>query len=167
MEINFTNILFILIIFQLLFLGFFLFTQKKGKQLSNLLLGAFFLSICLNLLDVFLLISGVYFSYPAFVGWGSCMPLLFGPLLCLYTQSVVYKHFSFTLKKYAHFIPFTIFFFATEFYYLSLPGSARSGLLNSISSHHFTWPFAVGSFIIFIQFLVYIIYSLLPQSGSG
>src|ERR1017187_944384 len=120
MNINLTDILFVLIIFQLLFLSFFLFTQKKGNQAGNKLLGFFFLSICLNLLDVFLLNTGIYFSYPNFAGLGVCLPLLFGPLLYFYTRAVIYKNFSPSLKSLPHFLPFIVFFAATEYYYLIL-----------------------------------------------
>ncbi len=160
MNINFTQALFILIIFQLLFLSFFLFTHGKEKRISKRLLGAFFLSIALNLLDVFLLISGVYSPFPALAGWGSCLPLLFGPFLYLYTCSVIYEDFSVRLKQWVHFIPFLIFFFLTEGYYLSRSRDVQTGILDSILSHHFHWSFAVSSSLIFIQFLLYVIFSL-------
>jgi AraC-like DNA-binding protein len=70
-----SNVLFVLIVFQLLFLCLFLFTRQKGKTISNWLLGFFFLAICLNLLDVLLLKTGIYFDHPGFAGFGSCLPL--------------------------------------------------------------------------------------------
>ncbi|HZZ75246.1 MAG TPA: hypothetical protein VFE04_04930, partial [Puia sp.] len=60
MHLFLQEILFVLIIFQLLFLTFFLFTNEKGNRISNILLGSFFLSIALNLLDVLLLLTGAY-----------------------------------------------------------------------------------------------------------
>src|ERR1700681_432521 len=106
MNISLTNILFVLIIFQLLFLSLFLFTREKGKRTSNILLGCFFLSISLNLLDVFLLMTGAYSSKPYLAGWGSCLPLLFGPFIYFYTLSVLNKNFSITFKSWRHFLPF-------------------------------------------------------------
>src|SRR5689334_22795534 len=121
MTISWTNILFILIIFQLLFISSFLFTQQQGKRISNQLLACFFLTIALNLLDVFLLMSGAYSSYPFFAGWGSCLPLLFGPLIYFYTKSVLKKGPGTTTGAWKHFLPFVLFFSATEAYFLVQP----------------------------------------------
>lgn len=160
MIISLTGILFSLLIFQLLFLSFFLFTQEKGKRVSNLLLGVFFLSMALNLLDVFLLMTGVYFFYPALAGWGSPLPLVFGPLLYFYTQSIVYKDFSLSLKKSVHFLPFLIFFCGTEVYYLLLSHGEQEAFLHGASGHHFPRIVSVVSTLIFLLFLCYIIASL-------
>jgi AraC-like DNA-binding protein len=160
MSISLTNILFILIIFQLLFLSFYLFTQQSGTKVGNRLLGIFFLSIGLNLLDVFLLVSGVYFSHPNLAGFGTCLPLLFGPLLYFYTQSVVYKNFSLTIKSLKHFSAFLIFFSATELYYLFQPFEVKESILRHILEHHFPISISLVSVFIFIQFLFYAISSL-------
>jgi AraC-like DNA-binding protein len=155
-----TDILFVLVIFQLLFLSLFLFTQQKGKQLSNRLLGFFFLAISLNLLDVFLLRSGIYTSYPGLAGMGNCLPLLFGPLLYFYTQTVIYKNFSVGLKTLPHFLPFLVFFAGTETYYLIQPQSEKETILRSILEHHIPLAVTIVSTLIFIQFLIYAVYSL-------
>jgi AraC-like DNA-binding protein len=160
MAIDLTSILFILIIFQLLFLSTFLFTQQKGKRTSHWLLGVFFLSIALNLLDVFLLMSRAYASCPALAGWGSCIPLLFGPLLYLYTRSVLEKDFSFTSKSWLHFMPFVLFFLITEGVYNSWPREAQERLIQNALEHRFHWSIAIGSSIIFLQFSLYIAFSL-------
>jgi AraC-like DNA-binding protein len=155
MNISLTSILFVLIIFQLLFLSFFLFTLDRGKRASNILVGSFFLAICLNLLDVFLLMTGFYFSNPALAGWGSCLPLLFGPLLYFYTQSIVYRDFAIAVRNQVHFLPFILFFSGTELYYLFLPREVQERLLRNLSEHHFPKPFSIVSVLIFVQFLSY------------
>src|ERR1700704_5103655 len=120
MNYSLSDIFFILAIFQLLFISFFLFTYEKGRRISNGLLGCFFLSICLNLIDVFLLMKRIYFANPSLAGWGNCLPLLFGPFLFLYTQSILQKDFVLKGKKWLHFLPFLLFFLGTEGYWLSL-----------------------------------------------
>jgi len=160
MAIDLTSILFILIIFQLLFLSTFLFTQQKGKRTSHWLLATFFLSIALNLLDVFLLMSRVYASCPRLAGWGGCLPLLFGPLLFLYTRSVLEKEFRFTAKSWLHFVPFVLFFLITEGVYNSWPREAQERLLQNALEHRFHWSVSIGSSIIFLQFSLYIAFSL-------
>jgi AraC-like DNA-binding protein len=160
MNISPTNILFILIIFQLLFLGLFLLTQEKGKQVSNILLGSFFLSICVNLLDFFFLQIGLYSSNVKLAGWGSCFPLLFGPLIYLYTKSVVYKDFSFKPKTSLHFLPFLLFFIGSEYYYLTHSRGEQVNILSGFRTHHFPMLITLASTLIFTQFLIYALVSL-------
>jgi AraC-like DNA-binding protein len=160
MKISSTDILFILIIFQLLFLSLFLLTRKNGKQVSNILLGSFFLAICINLLDLFLLQEGFYFSNPQLAGLGSCLPLLFGPLIYFYTKSVIYKNFSLSLKTIYHFLPFLILFAGTEYYYLGKSHSEQEDILSGFQSYHFPYLISIISTLIFLQFLVYILASL-------
>jgi AraC-like DNA-binding protein len=155
-----TSILFVLVIFQLLFLSLFLFTQQSEKRLSNYLLGFFFLIISINLLDVFLLKTGVYFSHPNFAGLGSCLPLLFGPLLYFYTQSVLYKNFAITQKSLMHFLTFVVFFAATEIYYLNQPYDVQERILRNLLEHHLPPAVSFVSTLLFLQFLLYAIFSL-------
>ncbi|HXB31454.1 MAG TPA: helix-turn-helix domain-containing protein [Puia sp.] len=160
MKISSTDILFILIIFQLLFLSLFLLTRKNGKPVSNILLGSFFLAICINLLDVFLLQQGFYSSNPQFAGLGSCLPLLFGPLIYFYTKSVVYKNFSPSSKNIYHFLPFLILFAGTEYYFLGISHSEQENILAGFQSHHFPFLISIISTLIFLQFLFYTLASL-------
>lgn len=149
------NALFILIIFQLLFISLFLFVNKGGKSLASKLPGYFFLSIALNLLDVYLLASGVYFSWPAIAGWGVCLPLLFGPLLYFYTRAVVSKNFRISRNQLFHFLPFVVFFISTESFYLSQSHQHKEHILLNISRHHLPFSVSLTSTLIFIQFLFY------------
>jgi AraC-like DNA-binding protein len=157
MRLDLTSILFVLIIFQLLFLSTFLFTQQKGKRISNWLLATFFLSIALNLLDVFLLMNRAYSSCPALAGWGSCIPLVFGPLLYLYTRSVLEKRSGF---RWVHFVPFLVFFLMTEIYYVFQPRATQELLLQNALAHRFHWSISISSSIIFLHFSLYIAFSL-------
>ena len=160
MNITIADIFFILAIFQLLFISFFLFTYNKGKKISNILLGFFFLSICLNLVDVFLLMQRVYFSNPQLAGWGNCLPLLFGPLLYLYTQSILIENFRFTGRKWLHLLPFIIACIALEVFWLKQPVDLQTKILEAILARKIPDSVYLSSSIIFIQFLIYIIASI-------
>jgi AraC-like DNA-binding protein len=157
---NATELLFVLLIFQLLFLSIFLFTQRNREPRTNQLLGSFFLSIGLNLLDLFLLKAGVYFTYPDWAGWGSCTPFLFGPLLYFFTQSIIYNDFKLTTGKTVHFLPFLIMFLGTESLYIRLPYETKERLLTQLLHHQFAGGFAWVSGIVLLQFLVYSVLSL-------
>jgi len=154
------SILFVLIVFQLLFLSAYLFSQHKGKTVSNRLLGLFLLVIALNLFDVFLLQFGVYFAHPALAGLGSCLPLLFGPLLYFYTESIIYKDFSVSIKNSIHFFPFILIFCCTEIYYQNQPFEVQERILISLSHHRIPAIISDISTLIFLQFLCYAIASL-------
>jgi AraC-like DNA-binding protein len=160
MTVTPSGILFSLLIFQLLFLSFFLFTQEKGRRISHVLLGLFFLLMALNLLDVFLLMTGVYFSHPALAGWGSCLPLLFGPLLFFYTRSVLYKEFAIDWRKGVHLLAFGIVFCYAEGIYLSSSRQEQENFLHEVAAQRFPRILSVASLLIFLQFLVYIVVSL-------
>jgi hypothetical protein len=69
MSFSLADILFVIVIFQLLFTSLFLFTHRKcggRRSSSNGLLGTFFLVIGLDLADNLLLIKGVYLAHPEF-----------------------------------------------------------------------------------------------------
>jgi hypothetical protein len=85
MSLRLLELLGVMVIFQLLFTAFFLFTHRKGKRLSNGLPGGFFLAVGLNMFDGLYVITGWADAKPhlAFIG-GSCS-FLFGPLLYFYT----------------------------------------------------------------------------------
>ncbi len=160
MKISPAEILFILVIFQLLFLSFFLLTRERSKRISNILLGFFFLSISINLLDLFLFQEGFYDSMPRLAGWGSCLPLLFGPLIYFYTRSIVYKNFLISVRSCLHFLPFIILFAVTEYFYLTQSRRDQETIISRLHTHHFPALISVVSLLIFIQFLSYVIISL-------
>lgn len=160
MGFSIAAIFFIIVIFQLLLISIFLFTHDKGKRLSNAILAAFFLSICLNLVDSFLVLQRVHEYNPNLVGWGSCLPLLFGPLLFLYTQSVLYKDFSMSLPRWRHFVPFIICFIFTEGAYLMQPHDLKMTILNGIIARKIPVSVYYVSAFIFLHFFIYIGYAL-------
>jgi AraC-like DNA-binding protein len=159
MNISLSHILYVLLIFQLLFLSIFLLTQLKGKRISNVLLGLFFLSISLNLLDFFLNQIRAYTTRTWLAGWGSCLPLVFGPLIYLYTQSVLNEKYVFKAKKWVHFIPFLVVCAGTEVYFLSRSSGDQQRLLENLIGHRIPLAVSIVSNLIFIQFLLYIITS--------
>lgn len=149
MKLSVTDILIIVVIFQLLFISFFLFTYDKGKRISLYLLGTFFLSFCLNLIDGFLLLNGVYFEYPSFALWASCMPLLYGPLLYLYGRSVLYSDFSLRSKTFLHFLPFVFFTFLSIISFNIQPPEERIKIIRSVLDRTIPGYIYIGA-IIFI-----------------
>jgi AraC-like DNA-binding protein len=160
MSFSLSDILFIIVIFQLLFTAFFLFTHEKARRLSNSLLGALFLAICLNLADNFLLIKRFYFSYPSLALWSVWMLLLFGPLLYLYTQSVLFRDFSLAGRKWLHFLPFIALTLVTEIGWQLEPRQVKLSILDHIYVRNIPAYQYWDTGFIFLHFFVYITFSL-------
>jgi AraC-like DNA-binding protein len=160
MQFNLADILFCIVIFQLFFTGSFLLVHARGRIISHVLLGAFFLSVSLNLTDTLLSFKRVWLFSPYLVGWGICLPLLFGPLLFLYTQSVLYRDFSFSRKKWLHFIPFIVFFLGFEISYLFRSKETLVNMLTDLAARKVPVFFYWSSAIIFLQFFLYVAASL-------
>jgi len=157
MQFTVSDILFLLVLFLALFIAVFLFTANRGRRVSNLLLGAFFLSLALNLADSFLLIKQIYFSLPALALWGSNLLLVCGPLLYFYTQSVLYKDFSITRKKLLHLVPFAALTLATETAYLAAGYQKQIEILNNILVRHIPLAAYLVSLVIYVHFFAYLL----------
>ena len=161
MSFSASNILSIIVIFQLLLLSLFLLTHKKGKRVSNVLLGSFFLSLCFNFTDGILLINNAYVSHPAMAFIGNNFSLLFGPLLYLYTSSVIYKHFTLQTKMLVHAIPFFLFvLFAFFTYHLQSDAMKRYILLSAGRQNIPVAVYVIGT-LLYVQFYAYALTALL------
>jgi AraC-like DNA-binding protein len=155
MSFGLPDILLVIVIFQLLFTSLFLFTHRGGRRSSNGLLGAFFVVIGLNLLDNLLLREGFYYEREAFAFWSVWLLLLFGPLLYLYTQSVLYRDFRLTWRKGWHFVPFAVLFLITEIYWVAIGSEKRMQLLGEILLRQAPKYYYWDSVLIFLQFFLY------------
>ena len=155
MLLNLADILLLLLIFQLLFASIYLFSKKTGKPISNKTLGSFFLLICLSMADNLLLRTGVWYNYPYAATISSTFPFLYGPLLFLYSQSLIFKKFSITRKRLLHFLPFTIFFIVSVFSYEVQPTSLKISILKNINAHHIAGYFYIAALCMVIHFSLY------------
>jgi AraC-like DNA-binding protein len=155
MSFGLADILFVIVIFQLLFTSVFLLTHRGGRRSSNALLGVFFLVIGLNLTDNLLLIKGVYAGHPGFGLWSVWLLLLFGPLLYLYTQSILYRDFRLTLRKGWHFLPFAVLFLITEIYWLGEGPAKKRLLMEQVITRRVPAYQYWDSALIFLQFFLY------------
>lgn len=111
---NFNDIALLLVIFNCLIFSCILLAVKRGKRSSNSLLALFILVFGLAALDTL-----IYWSAPLKQALFSDASTLFfvfkfgllaqGPLLYLYTRSVIYTDFTFNTKTAWHFAPLVIF----------------------------------------------------------
>jgi len=98
------NTIFIIGIF-ITFFQFFLLLNKKNKSLPDKILAIWMLVISIHLISYSLHLNGYWDKYPHLIGLTAPFPLLYGPMLFLYTlYSLKYRR---TLRKkdYLHFVP--------------------------------------------------------------
>ena len=103
-----SQILSVIVLFQLFFIGFFLFTSKKGNRLSNYLLAFFFLSLGFGLLDYVLLLSGFFDQHRQFAFLLNGLVIFHAPLLLLYTQSLTATDFNIKPIQLLHSLPYFV-----------------------------------------------------------
>jgi len=96
-----------IVIFLFLFVSLFLFTHKKGKNISNKLLGLLFLCYGLWVWDLYATIF-LYEKYPYLAYIFNSLLWLIGPVLLIYTYSVIYNDFRFRKKYLLHLIPYLL-----------------------------------------------------------
>ncbi|WP_158638328.1 helix-turn-helix domain-containing protein [Panacibacter ginsenosidivorans] len=161
MNFGFTDILSIIIIFQLLFLAVFLFSYTKGKRLSNILLASFFLAICFNFTDGILILRNAYFDHPSFAFIGNNFSLLFGPLLYLYTRSVIYKNFRLKARDVLHAAPFFVFVVFAIISYHTQSSDMKRFILSSAVKQEMPAVLYIVGILLYIQFFSYAFFSLL------
>lgn len=149
------DILSAIVVFQLLLLAVFLFTHKKGKRISNLLLGGFFLSLCLNFTDGVLIFNNAYHDFPELAFIGNNFSLLFGPLLYLYTRSVIYQDFQLRSAVLWHAVPFLLFQLFAIFTYHLQPDDMKHFILDAAGKQQIPAVVYVLGSLLYIQFYAY------------
>jgi AraC-like DNA-binding protein len=128
MTISITNIISFIITFQSILFALVLFTHSGQKKISNALLASFLLVLAsqfsLFLIEELDLTSININSYLCVFGFA------YGPLLFLYSNSLIFDYFKFKPKYLYHFIPSLIIFISPFFGY---PLCLKIGLLLYLS----------------------------------
>lgn len=91
-----------------IFLALLLFT-KKGKSVSDFILGLWLMVIAFHLVCYYLLVSGIYPEFPYFLGIEIPLPLVHGPFLYLYVAALTNQRNK-KFKWFIHFIPACVAF---------------------------------------------------------
>ncbi len=102
MTIDIGNIIPILIVFQSVLFSLVLLTFKGEKRTSNILLSLFLLMIACQFLSILLRDA---FNFRRYNGIRVVFAFAYGPLLYLYTESLIYNFFKPKIKYLIHFIP--------------------------------------------------------------
>lgn len=162
MKLNALDVVLIILFFQLLTLVPYLIFSNNKRQFSNKIFAGFLIAkaLCISNFLSFRLYDYTYSYFPHLFYFGSSFTILWGPLLYLYTKSLVTKENKLKNIEMLHFIPF----FA-HFLYLSVFFHFHSAdYKRDIISSGMLFPGNVKSIIyIGIQFSI-LVYTILAFS---
>ena len=161
MYIQFADLVTIVIMVQLLAFMAYLFTTKRGKKQSQILLGVFMLAQFLGLLDLALLGSFVDFSvqYPVLHTLLFPFTFIWGPAIFLYVLSITDTSYIIRFKSAWHATPGVL-----VFWILILSGIEKGEVtgfdLQSMAGFTSMQGYHIVLFVRHVQILIYILLSL-------
>jgi len=151
MEPSLISLLSFLITFQLLFVGIFLITHKKGNRRNNILLGTIFILIAWNMGDLTLQMNGVVFKWEFLQHIDDGFFLLYGPIFYLYAQGVIFRDFKLSSGNLLHLIPYLLLTISI----LSL-GNLTPSTSEEIIKNDLPWQFYLISALMYGHVFVYL-----------
>ncbi len=141
-----------LITFQLLLVGIFLITHKKGNRRNNMLLGAIFILIAWNMADLTLQMNGVNFKWESLQHIDDGFFLLYGPIIYFYAQGVIFRDFKLSGRNLVHLMPYLMLTIAIlSFKNLTPPSTSEEIIKNDMP-----WQYYLVSALMFAHFFVYL-----------
>ena len=106
MDITLLKILFYILCFQFLFVSLFLYQNKNEKTLSNKLLATVFLMVSIVVINLYIIVFNVKVHVPQLLFLDDTFMFAYGPLLYLFTQSVLFKNYRLQKEEYRSFFSF-------------------------------------------------------------
>ena len=151
MEPNLISLLSFLITFQLLFVGIFLITHKKGNRRNNILLGTIFILISWNMGDLTLQMNGVVFNWEFLQHIDDGFFLLYGPIFYLYARGVMYRDFKLSGRNLPHLIPYLLLTISLLSFKKFTPVTS-----DEILRYDLPWQYYLISALMYTHFFVYL-----------
>jgi len=151
MEPSLIFLLSFLLTFQLLFVGIFLISHKKGNRRNNTLLGTMFILIAWNMGGLTLQINGVDLKWEFLLHIDDGFFLLYGPILYLYTRGVIFRDFKLSGRNLMQMIPYLLL----TVLLLSLK-NLSPGTTEEIIQNELPWQFYLTGALMYVHFYVYL-----------
>ncbi|MCA6078987.1 helix-turn-helix domain-containing protein [Fulvivirga sedimenti] len=156
MAFSFLDVLSAITLFLLIFLAAVLITSKKSTT-SSRILGTFLLLNALNLSGGLLFISDVVLQRPWLAFWTNTLPLLFGPLLWIYTNDILYRDFEYDKKIIWHFVPFIISFLLLIIGFHIQPDDRKLEILEMArNSERTSLPVVITTLVFYGHIMIYL-----------
>lgn len=146
-----------IVLFQFVLISFFLFTVKKGRKLSNRLLGFFLMLLAINIGDGLLTYYQFFVRFSELALVEDCFILLYGPIILVYTKSIIYKDFRLTNRMMLHGIPFLLVALLSLVGYHLQPEHFQRQIQNAILQHELPAAFYWALIIIYLQLFSYLL----------
>jgi AraC-like DNA-binding protein len=159
--ITILKILFYILCFQFLFVSLFLFQNKKGKTLSNKLLAIVFFMISVVVVNLYLIVFRVEITIPQLLFFDDTFMFAYGPLLYLFTQSVLFKNYKLQKKSLVHFIPFFAGVSIVIGIILFVDTNSISETSNDLKNQQMTIYFRIGELLMLGHIFCYLLKSKL------
>lgn len=156
MDIYLLKILFCILCFQFLFVSLFLFQNKKGKTLSNKLLAIVFIMISIVVINLYLIVIRVEISVPQLLFIDDTFMFAYGPLLYLFTQSVLFKDYILQKRSIVYFIPFIVAICVVIGIVMSVNTETISLTTEQINSQQIPKYFLIGGILMLIHVFYYL-----------
>lgn len=153
---NIIQILSIVTITLFLLLGFFLILRESTNNVSNRLIGVFFILWGLNLVDGILMISGFYLKHPGLALWEESFVFLYGPIIYFYAISITSDRTLFKWRDLLHLVPAIILFLVIVFTYQLKPAEFKLNIIQSVMDLDQPRSIALPVLIIFIHIFLYV-----------
>ena len=151
MDLSLISFLSFLITFQLLFVGIFLITHKKGIRRNNTLLGTIFILIAWNMGDLTLQMNDVVLKWEFLQHIDDGFFLLYGPIFYLYAQGVIFRDFKLSSGKLLHLIPYLLLTISLLSLRNLTPRTSEEIIQNNLP-----WQFYLLSSLVYAHFFVYL-----------
>jgi len=156
MDTNLLKILFYVLCFQLLFVSFFLFQNKKGKTISNKILAIVFLMISISVINIFVILFNVKIKWPQLLFIDDTFMFAYGPLLYLFTQSILFKNYELKKKSLFHFLPFILAICFVIGIILFIDTATISKTADQIKNAQIPIYISIGGILILIHIFYYL-----------
>lgn len=151
MDLSLISYLSFLITFQLLFVGIFLITHKKGNRRNNILLSTIFILIAWNMVDLTLRMNGVVLKWEFLQLIDDGFFLLYGPIIYLYAQGVIFRDFKLSSGNLLHLIPYLLLTISLLSLRNLTPSTSEEIITNDLP-----WQFYSISALMYTHFFVYL-----------
>lgn len=140
----------------------FLLASKKVNQLSNRILAALMLVFTIDLGMAAFLSIGLHFDFPHVIGLDFSVTLLYGPLLYLYTETLIKGSEKLSLTQKKHFIPFVLLtLYFSPFFFNS--GESKLNLMSESGELHYgsSWitHFKVVYNLVYLPVIIFDLYT--------
>ena len=151
MDINLISFLSFLITFQLLFVGIFLITNKKGIRRNNILLAAIFILVAWNMGDLTLQMNDVVLKWKFLQLLDDGFIFLYGPIIYLYGKGVIFKDFKLSVVHLLHLIPYLLLTISLVSFKNLTPATSEEIIQNDLA-----WQFYVINALMYAHLFVYL-----------